>query len=869
MAPGAGDGPIELRFGRFRVDAQQRALWVDGKPAKLGARAFDILLALAARRDRAVGKHELLDLVWPDLVVEENNLQVHISALRKLFGPDVIATIPGRGYRFAVVLDDEHPSGLSSPSGGDVAASAAAPPIAHSASPTPPSNLPVDQPPLYGREAEVGAVLELLETHRLVTIAGAGGIGKTRVGQAVAHALRERFADGAWLAELAPLADAALVPASVAQALTLQLRGVRPPLDELVDALHTQHLLLVLDNCEHLLDEVGRLAQALLARAPQVRLLVTSQEPLRLPAEQLFRLDTLGVPPSEADAATALGHGAVRLFVERVQAQNPRFTLDDHNAAAVGDIVRRLDGLALAVELAAARVPALGVEGVRERLGERLRMLTAGARIALRRYQTLRAALDWSHGLLDADEQAVLRRLGVFSGGCTIEAAQAVAADERLDEWAVLDIVARLVDKSLVVADGADRPRCRMLESARAYALEKLAAAGETDALARRHAAYYAAQFERLVGDWYHDRLNDDGFLAARATEIDNLRAAIAWALGTSGEPGDTGVALALLAHTAPLSIVLPMHEESERWCRLLAERIGPAPPPERAAWNAYVQGHWQLLRLRRQRGSAGDGAPLPLDPQALGALADPLRQAHTLYFVALHASWVGDLARAREAIAEADRHQSPDWPAWMWMFRVQVTVRMRLLAGDTTSSAAELQRELDRLAAAGDAEGRSTFIVRTDLALDAMVQGEFERARQQLDALVNTGRRQRRDPHRMSVLLVHWVYALAELGRIGEARAAVAEALPFLRRTGLWGVFAPMLALVAAREGDLAAAARLLGAGDAQFARSGLARTLLERRAEEQLRELLAAQPREAVDGWIGEGAVLDEEGFVRVASW
>ncbi len=264
-----------------------------------------------------VAKNELLDIVWPRLVVEENNLQVHISALLKLLGPDVIATIPGRGYRFTLALDDEvdtdTPPGAAAQQG-------------------PPSNLPLALPPLYGREAEVATLQALVQKQRLVTIVGAGGIGKTRVGLAVAQALHAQHPDGVWLVELAPLADEALVPASLAQVLKRQLRGVRALQDELVDALRSQQLLLVLDNGEHLLDAVGHLAQALLSHTPQVRLLVTSQEPLRLPAEQLFRLDTLGVPPPGADVATALGQGAVRLFVERVQAQDPRLVLDDEPA---------------------------------------------------------------------------------------------------------------------------------------------------------------------------------------------------------------------------------------------------------------------------------------------------------------------------------------------------------------------------------------------------------------------------------------------------------------------------------------------------------------------------------------------------------
>ncbi len=852
MSAAPDSAAATLRFGRFRVDASERALWVDGEPAKLGGRAFDILLALAERRERAVSKNELLDIVWPKLVVEENNLQVHISALRKLFGAGVIATIPGRGYRFAAALDD-----VGEPPPRAIAEPTAVPPHV-------PTNLPVEPQPLYGRDADVDAARRLVEEHRLVTITGAGGIGKTRVGQAVAHALRDRYADGVWLVELAPLADAALLSAGVAQALKIQLRGVRDMRDELVDALQSQRLLLVLDNCEHLIDEVSLLAQALLTRTPQVRLLVTSQEPLKLPAEHLVRLGTLDVPAPDASAPDAIRCGAVRLFVERVQALDPRFAFDERNVTAVIDIVRQLDGLALAIELAAARVPALGVQGVRERLGERLRVLTAGARIALRRYQTLRAALDWSFNLLDADEQAVFRRVGVFSGGCTIEAVQQVAADDRLDEWAVLDVVARLVDKSLVVADGDDRPRYRMLESARAYALEKLAAAGETDALARRHAACYAELFERNVDAWYDVRLSDDGYLAARALELDNLRAALAWSLG---DCGDTATALALLAHTAPLSLILPLLDESERWCETLTRRLRGAPPsPRREAWNQYLQVQWRMMRLRTMvRGRE----PVRFDAPALRHLDDPRRRAHALYFVALHATWIGDLDTARAVIDEAEALDTSRWAVWMWVFKLQVTIRMRHLSGDTTSAAAELHRELARLAAAGEAEDRSAFIVHTDLALDCLVQRQFDDGRQRLEQLADAGRRQRRDPHRMSVLMAHWLLALAEAGRLDDARDAVREALPWLRRTGLWGVYAPMLALVAARRGDAASAARLLGAGDAQLERSGLARSLLERRAGQQVTTLLEREHgREQLDGWTAEGAVLSEEAFARLAA-
>ena len=252
-------------------------------------------------------------------------------------------------------------------------------------------------------------------------------------------------------------------------------------------ALASRNLLLVLDNCEHLADDIAALVDLLRARAPNVRLLVTSQESLKCRDEQVYRLGALAVPAS-AQLEDAAQFGAVALFVERAHAVDSRFRLADDNVAVVVDICRRLDGIPLAIELAAARVPLLGVHGLHARLNQMFNVLTGGTRMKLRRHQTLRAALDWSHGLLSADEQTVFRRLGVFAGGFTLELAQQVVSDERIDQWLVLDLLGHLIDKSLVIADGEAEPRYRLLETTRAFALEQLAAAGESEAMLRRHA---------------------------------------------------------------------------------------------------------------------------------------------------------------------------------------------------------------------------------------------------------------------------------------------------------------------------------------------------------------------------------------------
>ena len=515
--------PDDTHRDTIEIRPAERQIWVGGKPAALGARAFDLLLALYERRDRVVTKNELLELVWPGLVVEENNLQVQVSSLRKLLGPASIATIPGRGYRFT--LPDELLA--TARRAGAAAATAGAP----DALDTPRGNLPAS-PPMVGRDDDLAAVAALLQTHSVVSIIGAGGIGKTRLALAVAQASALDTPDGRWWVELAPLADATQVPAAIAAALGLQLTGNRRPVDALCAVLAKHRALIVLDNCEHVADAAADVIGSLRAQAPGVRVLVTSQELLKCVDEQAFRLASLALPATDG-LDTASRCGAVALFIARAHAADPRFALAADNVAAVIDICRRLDGIPLAIELAAARVPMLGVQGLHARLDQMFNVLTGAARMRLRRHQTLRAALEWSYNLLNADERAVFRRLGVFAGGFTLTLAEGLASDERIDRWQVLDLLSQLIDKSLVVAEGEGEPRYRLLEPTRAYALEQLAAAGESAAWLRRHAevmteAMAAAERVRWTLP-YDERLRTN-------CEVGNLRAALDWAMRPEGD---------------------------------------------------------------------------------------------------------------------------------------------------------------------------------------------------------------------------------------------------------------------------------------------------------------------------------------------
>ncbi len=510
--------PADYVFASCRIDRAANQLWVNGKLAKLGGRAFDVLLALIERRDRVVSKNELLHRVWPDLVVEENNLQVQIWSLRKLLGTQTITTIPGRGYRFTARLSAGESAVLVSSNKATLAVPQALP-----------RSVPSNGEPaaLFGREHDLVALQDSVKAHRLVTIVGSGGIGKTALAKAITGLMRPEFPDGAWLIDLSALDAAAQMAPAIASALNITL-GAGASADALAKALLQRHLLLVLDNCEHVLLPAATLAAQLLRAAPRLHLLATSQEPLKLPDEHLYRVGTLALP-AEATLEKARHAGAVRLFAERAHHADMRFRLTEDNIAAVVDICTQLDGIALAIELAAARVALLGVFGVRDRLGQRLSLLSSTSRALSERHRTLRAALQWSHGLLSVEQKFVFSRLGVMAGRFSLEAAQQVACDDAIDAWAVLDHLGALVDKSLVAAEPDSRGEIsyRMLETMRHFALECVSESGEEGATRERHLAFFLALAEQAQaplagpqqGAWL-ERLNVDR---------DNLLAALAW----------------------------------------------------------------------------------------------------------------------------------------------------------------------------------------------------------------------------------------------------------------------------------------------------------------------------------------------------
>jgi predicted ATPase/DNA-binding winged helix-turn-helix (wHTH) protein len=491
--------PHALRFGGYRFVVHSRELTADGAPVALGNRALDVLNVLVEARGDLVTKDELLSRVWPTTTVEENNLQFQISSLRKALGDDrdLVRTVSGRGYRFVgeVTVEGRRAAVEGRATGVEARAESI---IDHGRAPALP-NLPAPTSAIVGREPHLNDVAALVEANRLVTLVGAGGIGKTRMAIELALRLSPAFEDGVWIVELAGLSDPALVLPAIASAVGWPDADVT--LEGLAAAVGSKHMLLVLDNCEHVIDAAAGFAEALLHADARLQVIATSREPLRADGEWVYRVPSLDAPPEDQDGPDdVLRFSATKLFVERTRAADPSFQLDERVAAAASLICRRLDGIPLAIELAAARAAALGVEGLASRLNDRLSLLTDGRRTAPPRHQTLRATLDWSYELLTEAERVVMRRLAVFSGEFTLEAAIGVADIGEVSRADIVGCLAGLVAKSLVVADmGGPQSRYRLLETMRAYAMDKLAQSREFDAVAARHTSARGERSDRGV----------------------------------------------------------------------------------------------------------------------------------------------------------------------------------------------------------------------------------------------------------------------------------------------------------------------------------------------------------------------------------
>lgn len=848
--------PPCYRFShRFEVLPLERMLLADGRRASVGSRAFDLLLALIEHRGRHLTRDELLDLVWPETAVEPNNLAVQVSTLRKLLGPDAIATIPGRGYRFAVALDETPALGAVAPANTPAPAQSSPTTSAFK------TNLPETFEALVGRDEALAALEALVDRHALVTITGAGGIGKSRLAQQLLHLRRGAWRHGVCWVDLTSLTEAATLPGVLAAALGIAL-GAGEPSAALRTALAPLQMLVALDNAEHLLEGVASLATSLCDAAPGLRLVVTSQAPLRVAREQVYRLAALAVPPGPMPALQALGHGAVQLFVERARAADARFVFDDRNVAAIIDLCRRLDGLALAIELAAARAPVLGVQRIIESLDERLNLLKGGLRHAPPRHRTLRAALDWSHGLLGAHERAVFRRLAVIAGSATLEVIQRIAADDDdtagaaadgpLDRWDVVDVLSNLIDRSFVVlspeASDPERPRYRLLDSPRAYAQERLHEAGEAELMAERHAHAVGHLMAAAWETRWSGRIGVGAWKAGVQPDRDNARTALAWAIARNHLP--------LVLMMAPVLLFRGVAEGPE------TERLALAEALDRLLANEPVARSHLLTRtaltlfwFRRQPRRGLAEAPRVI------ALAREMGNRFVLYLlwstVSHNAARIGDRELTASSLAEMHAVEDPAWPPSRLYWGAEAEAICVGLGVEEGSAAACLplwHRAIELARAAGDDVSR----VGANLADAQLAANEVEAAVASGRALVSSLQQTREDGVLVYARL-NLVGALLRQDDIASARLVAEAGWPLAIDFDLRAYYADYLGLLAALEGRYAAAVRLAGYATAAYRRKDMPRWPNEAQAAERS----AALARSALDAveierLAAEGALL-----------
>lgn len=549
-----------MTFGPFRLNLSERLLERDGMPVQIGGRAFDILAALLERPGEVVSKQQLIARVWPNITVEESSLRVHIGNLRRIIddgtdGNRYIANVPGRGYSFVGTVT---PRSLE-PRSENVQFSIA-------------PKLPQARSPIIGREAEIADVSALLAAKRFLTLHGPGGIGKTTVAIAVAHTQRSTFGGDILFLDLGPLVRPDLVASTLATALGLMVQS-EDPTRNLIHFLRQRRLLLVLDSCEHVIEAVANLAECLFQEAPGVSLLTTSREPLRVEGEHVYRLPPLEAPPEgvHLSADETIAFPAARCFVEYVSTSAPSFRLTDANAPFVAEICRKLDGLALALELAARRAGMHGLHETALLLDSRLRLQWQGRRTALPRHQTLSALLDWSHDLISERERRVLQRLSVLAGTFTLDAARAIAAHETMDELEVVEALEQLVAKSLV-SSHVDDPamRYRLLDTTRAYARAKLVDSGEEAAALRRHATYCTEYLNHTAARSRSAISTEER--SARIAHLGDVRAALEWCFSAAG---DTKQGIALAAAASSLFIEFSLTAECRRWTERALAALG------------------------------------------------------------------------------------------------------------------------------------------------------------------------------------------------------------------------------------------------------------------------------------------------------
>ncbi len=789
--------PLMPDAGGWEIDLAQRELRIRGEAVTIGSRAFEIIELLVRSSGLLVTKDELMKQIWPGCIVEDNTIQVHISAIRKALGPDrgMLKTLSGRGYR---ILG----------SWGIREASTSPPPEmlprARGEGRRFSSNVPVLASALLGREATLRALGDLLSAYRILTLTGPGGIGKTVLASEIARRQFPTLEGDAWFVELASLSDPELLPSAVATTLGLQLGGAEIKPSSVAEAIGNRRVLLVLDNCEHLVDAAAAFVETLTRNCPHCTILVTSREVLRIDGECVYRVPPLEIPAADdEDPASILSRSAVELFVTRAKARDSDFLPHPDNLSATAAICRHLDGIPLAIEFAAARAAALGVQQVAAGLHDRFAMLTGGRRTALPRHQTLRAVLDWSYQLLPEQEKRLVRCLSLFPAGFTLDAAVAVMADAQLSVLAVSEAIENLILKSLIVRSKTESAtRWYLLETTRAYAREKLEESGEAGQIALLQAKFYLALFAPFAIEGQIQGALDD--LATYRRELDNIRAALNWAFAPDGDAA-TGVALA--AAGADFWAGVSLLAEGCEWAGKALARIGAATGT-RSEMILQCSLGMTLIYTRGMVDAAQEALTRGLAlAQSFADFDYQQRATGGLWLFAARSSALDEalaIAHAYEAVVHPDDRQARAMADWL------IGVPLIYLAEHTEASARLLRaidqypierRSLDTVRLGGDLLASALGHVSVSL----LSRGLVDAATRAATCAVEDAR----DSHQPTVLCIALAWAAGfiflSLGELDQAERYGEELIIHAQKHELWPFHAAGLCIrgsLAARRG-------------------------------------------------------------------
>ncbi len=721
-----------------------------------------------------------------------------------------------------------------------------------------PNNLPIQPTSFRGREHDLEEVKSLLGQHKLLTLFGSGGVGKTRLALQVGADALDHYPDGVWLVDFAPITDPELVSSVIAKVVGMsQVEGHR--VDESIPQwLKRKKLLLILDNCEHLLETVAALAEAIIRACPDVRMIATSRQALGVSGEQVMRLPSLDVPHKIADLtpAAVMEFGAVALFVDRARSTDRSFTLTDDTAPIVADICRRLDGIPLAIELAAARVKVLSIPNLAQRLNERFKILTGGSRSALPRQKTLSALIDWSYDLLTPQEQMLFNRTGIFAGGFSLDAATTVCGGEGLDEIDVLDLLSSLTDKSLVVADTTgEQERYHLLESTRAYALEKLAGAGEHERLARSHGEYFRDQAQ--AADKRYGKGSTVAWLASVELELDNYRAVLEWGLK---DGHDVALGGAVAGSLSNLWVGGGLAVEGRYWIALAQAGLDESAHPHVAArmWHALSV----LSSSKRSHECAGRAIAL------YQSVSDSRGAAAALQQLAFALFKMGNLQEANEAgeRALAAMRELADKVGVANGLNGQALIN--LSRGDVVAGRESFAQALAAYKALGDEVG--TAIVLANLAELEFKEGHAEQAA----SFAGEGLEIDLRGKNATALAIDYCNSAAyriALQDLDGAREAAREGLRWARQAQdalCVAIALQHLAVLGALRGALPNASRLIGYVDAQYKELGNEREPTEKWGYDKLMAALREHLSEAeIEKLAAEGAAWSEDQAVEEA--